>query len=592
MSDQSVKIPLYYEDKELGVLNISTNSFKEFSFSDFKADGLDYSNVKDFGDPDDETPIQYCYLENGPCLMLLEETSYQVTFNHSCETQKINMIPEILEHNDGVFEPFKLFNETIKGGILNFHSYAGKSFFDVELDGIRSEKVPFEVRSKKINYIPHYIAMLADLSKAVSGILFQQNAPLFQKFYPNRDLRKTHYEDFMFLEYLFLDENLPYAYDYVRKNVYVNLEEDLEVVPTSFASNLGSSGLVDIICTPENLYKSRNPPRKWPKTMKNFVPDRVTRTYYEETVDTPENRLLKHFLEGVDKLIDDLMGSFEEPNYIKERLITFNTKIKDYLSDRWLRDVGKLEHVPMNSQVLQKKEGYRDIFKYYLNFEFSFRPQWEEIEDCINGYERKLSEMYEYWCYFKLLKVMEKLSGQKIKYDDVFTVNYKGWSVDLKRGSNSIQKFKLNIEDQEVYVELLYNKRFSKRNTYYKSYSLNLIPDYTLAVDVNGEKKFIHFDAKYKSRGIPSDENINKKDHIYKFEDVYKMHTYKDAILNTLGAYVLYPGDEEKIFHEDVSMRIHSVGAFPLTPGKDGVEEENLGLFIENNLKNILERKI
>ena len=203
----------------------------------------------------------------------------------------------------------------------------------------------------------------------------------------------------------------------------------------------------------------------------------------------------------------------------------------------------------MNSQVLQKKEGYRDIFKYYLNFEFSFRPQWEEIEDCINGYERKLSEMYEYWCYFKLLKVMENLSGQKIRYDDVFTVNYKGWSVDLKRGSNSIQKFKLNIEDQEVYVELLYNKRFSKRDTYYKSYSLNLIPDYTLAVDVNGEKKFIHFDAKYKSRGIPSDENINKKDHIYKFEDVYKMHTYKDAILNTLGAYVLYPGDEEKIFH-------------------------------------------
>ena len=103
MSDQSVKIPLYYEDKELGVLNISTNSFKEFSFPDFKVDGLDCRNVKDFGDPDDETPIQYCYLENSPCLMLLEETSYQVIFNHSCETQEISMIPEILEHH-GILE--------------------------------------------------------------------------------------------------------------------------------------------------------------------------------------------------------------------------------------------------------------------------------------------------------------------------------------------------------------------------------------------------------------------------------------------------------------------------------------------------------
>ena len=588
MSDQSVEIPLYSKGEELGVLKITANSFREFSFSSFKVNSLNCSNIKDFGYPDNETPIQFCDLGNGPCLMLLEETSYQIIFNPSDIAQEVVVIPEISEQHDSVFEPFKLFNETMKGGVLNFHSYAGKSFFDVEVDGVRSEKVPFEVRSKKIDYSSHYIAMVSDLSKAVSGIIFQQNAPLFQKFDFDRDIRKTRYEDFMFLEYLFLDENLPYAYDYVRKNIYSNLEEDMELVPTSFASNLGASGLVNIICNPENLYKSKNSPKKWPETMKNYVPDRVTQTYYEETVDTPENRLLKYFLEAIDKLVDDLMGSFEEPNYIKERLLTFDTLIKDYLSDRWLRNVGKLEHVPMNSQVLQKKEGYRDIFKYYLNFEFGFRPQWEEIEECIKGYERKLSEMYEYWCYFELLKVMEKLSGEKIGYNDVFNVNYEGWAVDLKKGSKSMQRFTINIEDHEVSVELLYNKGFSKKNNDYKSYSLNLIPDYTLAVEVNGEKKFIHFDAKYKSKGIPNDENVDKKDHMYKFEDVYKMHTYKDAILNTIGAYVLYPGNKTKIFHEDDYIKIHSVGAFPLTPGKDNTEKENLAFFIESTLRNIL----
>ena len=67
--------------------------------------------------------------------------------------------------------------------------------------------------------------------------------------------------------------------------------------------------------------------------------------------------------------------------------------------------MGELQYLPLNSQVIQKREGYRDIFKYYINFEFAFRIEWQEIEEKIKGYERKLSELYEYWCYFKLIKV-------------------------------------------------------------------------------------------------------------------------------------------------------------------------------------------
>ena len=582
MSDQQVEIPVYSSDEKLGVLTISASSFKDFSFPNFKTDIAKCCNVKRSGGPDDETPIQYCDLGNGPCLMLLEETRYQIVFKPSCSAEEINIIPEILKMQDRIFEPFKL--DKISGGILNFHSYAGKSFFDVEVDGRKSYKVPFEVRSKKINYIDYYRDMIAYLSKAVSGILFKQNGPLFQRFDFCHDLKKTKYEDFMFLEYLFLDENLPYAYEYLRKNVYVNLKAELETTPTTFASNLGPSGLINIICSPENLYKTENSPSSWPESMQNFVPDRVTRTCYDDTVDTPENRLVKYFLEAVDKLVKDLLISFEEPSYVKERLLIFNKKIQEYLSDKWLRDVGKLEHVPMNSKVLQKREGYRDIFKYYLNFEFGFRPQWKEIHDHIRGYERKLSELYEYWCYFKLLKIMEGLSGEKIQYEDVFKVNYRGWSIDLKRNLDSAHKFRFEFGDQEIYATLFYNKKFSRRNSNYTSYSLNFVPDYTLSIEHNNEQKFVHFDAKYKSRGIPNEDNVKKKDHIYKFEDVYKMHTYKDAILNTLGAYVLYPGDERKIFHEN-ERKIHSVGAFPLTPGKEGSDERNLSNFIESVLK-------
>ena len=54
-----------------------------------------------------------------------------------------------------------------------------------------------------------------------------------------------------------------------------------------------------------------------------------------------------------------------------------------------------MDYVPFNSQILQKKEGYREIFHYFLMLEFSFRLSWDEINNQFKGFEKKLSELYE-----------------------------------------------------------------------------------------------------------------------------------------------------------------------------------------------------
>ena len=53
------------------------------------------------------------------------------------------------------------------------------------------------------------------------------------------------------------------------------------------------------------------------------------------------------------------------------------------------------------------------------------------------------------------------------------------------------------------------------------------------------------------------------------------MHTYKDAIVNTKGSYILYPGNKAKIYRRD-EVIIPSVGAFPLTPDNTHEQEEEL----------------
>lgn len=600
MTYQSVSIEI--EDKsgskKMGKLEIRAESKKEIYNDSFPDKGNIYQNVEKVKELDDETPIQFFIkedMENISSLVLLEETHYKVIFQPESSKSKIKVFPSLIKQQEFILDPWDDDFNPYRAG-LNFRSYAGKSFFDFEIDGIKSKKYPFEVRSKKIGYYKQYDAMIADLAEVASGMIFEQNAPLLQLFDFGHDTKETLYEEFMFLEYLFREENLPFVYEYIKRNPHYKLEKYSENVPTAFAHNIGPSELIDIVSQAENLFKGENLPEIWPPEMKGHIPDCINQDFYEDTLDTPENRLLKYFLESVDKLIFDLISKANEGN-IKDKLRIFQEKIQNYLSDRWLMDIGHLKYVPMNSQVMQKKEGYREIFKYYIYFEFAFRLKWEEMQDTLEGYGKKLSKLYEYWCYIKLLNVLSELSGQTLKFEDVYNVNPNEWSISLKKGISNAQRFNWTYGGKSVEIKAVYGGRFSQSSKI-KAYSIPLKPDYTLILKCNAKEYLIHFDAKYKFKKKlldyiktlnnsdlenKDDEEIYKQ---YKTEDICKMHTYKDAIKNSKGAYVLYPGDLPGRFEENKGKCIPSVGAFPLTPGGNTASEENeLEKFIEDFLK-------
>lgn len=622
--EQKVFLKLKDEKGNLmGNLTISGLSKVEQTSQPSK-DGIMMENVPLVEKPDNETPIQYCSFpnkKNFSPLMLLEETEYQILFESDDSSSEFEVLPDLMK-KDFSHKPFKPFrfsmgdsNHYRCAGTLNFRSYVGKSFITVIKDDISSIPIPIEVRSKKIKYYEQYPAMIADLSEYASGLIFELKSPLYQNFYVNSEKRSTLYEDFMFLEYLFRPENLPAAYEYITRNMYSRLESYVETVPSSFTSNLGPREMIKVISTPENLHKSKNTPKHWPKNFNKYMPNEVDQIRHHDSIDIPENRFFKYFLESLDYLIAKLLNDCKE-GYIKDKLFDFSEELGYYLSQRWLKEVGRMQFAPLNSQVLQKKEGYRDILKYFLMLELSFRLNWEEISENFKGYERRLSELYEYWCYFKLLKVLNRLSFTKLDFEDVYEINKDKWSINVRKGENSAHNFNLIINDKVVKIKLMYNRLFSQ-NTKNKSYSLAFRPDYSLLIEINSRPFFIHFDAKYrseveiltfyekiKSANLAHEKaDINKKEeeeaikrdseeeksYKYKNGDIYKMHTYKDAILRTEGAYVLYPGTKkDSIFKVDDANYIPSVGAFPLNPGQDGKEEDNLAEFIKGVISNLI----
>ena len=610
MIEQKLVIELTDDDlNELGTLTVSSIDYHGDDKSDYNIQHfISLNNIPEVNEPDNLTPIQYCpdIGANFAKLMFLEETEYQILFESKDAKASFDVLHSLTKINENHFKPFRFElgdNKKYKiAGTLNFRSYVGKSFLDVRKNNINSIKIPIEVRSKKIDYFNQYSAMIADLSQHSLSLIFEVNSPLYQEFELDSRQKETYYEDFMFLEYLFREDNLPSIFEYLSKNLHSQLKNHTETVPISFAANVNQNTLKNILSRPNNLVEV-NSDLEIVQKLKGFIPMEIEQTKHEDIIDIPENRFFKYFLELIRDLIEKLLENSKE-GYINDKLLSFREEVEYYLSNKFFNHISTMEYVPFNSQILQKKEGYREIFQYFLMLEFSFRLSWNEINNQFKGFEKKLSELYEYWCYFKMLKVLNDLSIKKISFEDVFKINKDNWSISIKKGIGSRKKFKLLINDHKIDVELFYNLRFSD-NPKYRSYSLAFKPDYTLRIKIGDEFNYIHFDAKYRSEleivdfyeKIGSDnqleeeiderDELEEKEYVFKDGDIYKMHTYKDSILMTEGSYVLYPGNKTKQFFES-DMIIPSVGAFSLTPGNEDFEENNLEIFIKEVIKTLL----
>ena len=74
--------------------------------------------------------------------------------------------------------------------------------------------------------------------------------------------------------------------------------------------------------------------------MKNYFPDTVSQEFYLDTIDTPENRFLKYFIELIDKLIHNMIEHFKgkDDGYIMSKLVEYQIITQNYLNDRWTRE--------------------------------------------------------------------------------------------------------------------------------------------------------------------------------------------------------------------------------------------------------------
>jgi len=265
----------------------------------------------------------------------------------------------------------------------------------------------------------------------------------------------------------------------------------------------------------------------------NYAPQKVWQRLPEETFDTPENRFVLHFLRQVLTALE-LLPSRSWWKCVQglaeaQALDELAALLRQSLSNPMFDEVGEMHFIPFHSRVLQRQEGYRDLLHLWQQFHSARSPLFERWEQAIDL--RAVHQLYEMWAFFALIGEIEKqscLSRLHAHWSDENGIEY-GASAEFSDGSR-----------------LLYNQTFHPSRAS-RSYSMELRPDFVWI----GRGRQVVLDAKFSMQvgeeklviAINGEETVIREEHPVR-ETLYKMHTYRDALLGTRAALVVYPGDQ------------------------------------------------
>ena len=478
-------------------------------------------------------------------------------------------------------------------------------------------KTDIEIRSTKSDYETDYRQMLGDIAEYYTDLVLQQGAPVTQRLEIDTNTSaETLYQRFAFVKSLIESDAFSEAIHIIisnpiRKWTDSNIQRKIDGVKRFTRKNIR-----EIVSSNDRINLSESYRRGIPSCLTS-VPRTIEVEYKKDTIDNQENQFIKFVLRSLSMFCWDLKEMKNASSRLKAEAETTIELLNIYLENQFFRQISMPTHLNMNSPVLQRKEGYREILQSWLLFDLAAKLNWDGGDDVYSAGKKNVATLYEYWLFFKLLELISQFFDIQAK-DKLQLVSFDSDKINLNliQGKTRMVYGQQETLSRKINVAFYYNRTFSKvaddKDPIHKagSWTMAMRPDYTLSlwpgeIDENEAERqdlitHIHFDAKYRLNKITLENTnceaedllIEKEEQecgIYKRADLLKMHAYKDAIRRTSGAYILYPGTENKSikgFHEVVS----GLGTFSIRPGHWEEDSISLKQFIAEVKVHMLDR--
>ena len=351
------------------------------------------------------------------------------------------------------------------------------------------------------------------------------------------------------------------------------------------------------------------------------VPSNVQVAVRFDSLDTPENRFVKHVVKTFLEFLEHARSLIGRNPSIASKRLERNIgylagKLNEILNQSFFRDISAPTCIPLGSPVLQRKGGYRELLLIWLKFELAADLAWQGGSDVYGAGKRDTAALYEYWVFFQLLRLFrDKFELDVSLGSSLFEVTEAGLNLKLKvHGPLGIEG---RCVRQSRYLHVRYHYNLTYTQTEDRgaagSWTRRMRPDFTLSfwpegfsiaeAELQELAVHIHFDAKYRVDNIAelfgladddvSNEKSEQKRGSYRRGDLLKMHAYRDAIKRSEGAYIIYPGKTADPTHfQGFHEILPGLGAFSLRPGTDGqgVGLQHLSRFIDETIIHVCNR--
>ena len=507
---------------------------------------------------------------------------------------------------------------TLKTGI-----YVGSlslAIRDTDLD-CEIAKVALEIKSVKAEYRTDYRKMLEDITAYYTDLVLMQGSPVTQKLeIDNNTPQQTLYQRYAFVRSIVESPAFQEAIHKIIANPVRKWEETIVERNVSNVKRMSRRNMRQMATSRDRIPVYNGEEIGLPHGL-NSVPRTLTVAYKRDTLDNQENQFVKFVLRSFSSFCSELRSKKNANERLKAEIDKTMDVLNGHLSTLFFKQVSMPSQLNLNSPVLQRKEGYREILQAWLMFDLAAKLSWKGGDNVYEAGKRNVAVLYEYWVFFKLLEVISRVfeidpvSINKLVKTDADHIN-----LEIQQGKMTMIEGLYDAGKRKFNVRFYYNRTFAhtrEDEELYKpgSWTMNMRPDYTLSIwpgEISMEQAeredlivHIHFDAKYRVNKIDlgvddqmneeqmSEALLNEKkeqeEGIYKRADLLKMHAYKDAIRRTSGAYILYPGTVErrlKGFHEIIP----GLGAFCLTPSNYDEELISLQVFLLKIVEHMLDR--
>lgn len=241
-------------------------------------------------------------------------------------------------------------------GQLRVRSHAGI----LNLGTDYGEPLLAEVACRKLKYFEEFKELLDSLAEKAAELLLSFDSPVSLSFDLSGDLSKNDAALHFLMRHLMAKAKLPLAIEEIVAAPHAKLVEQVEFVRIEDIEDADGELIAEGMDASE-LIKGGPLARLF----RGFTPTALPQRESFETLDTPENRYAKAFLEHcalIARQLESRMGARKRRASEREAS-AWSVLLESALQHGMWRSVGPLGHIPANSQALLRKRGYKELFK-------------------------------------------------------------------------------------------------------------------------------------------------------------------------------------------------------------------------------------